>query len=59
MIEIDATLLRSPEDILKNLILRRDYVYVSSLLRSVFILMKLKFNSWKVAENVSIKVFYT
>jgi hypothetical protein len=56
---MDATLMRSPEDILKSLIPLTYYVYVASLLCSVFILLEFKFNSWKFAKNVGIKVSYT
>jgi len=44
-IEMEVTLLRSPEDILKSLILPENYVQVASLLCSVFILLEFKFNS--------------
>lgn len=58
-IEMEAMLLRSSEYILKSLILPQDYVYVTSLLCSVFILLEFKFNSWKFAEDVVIKMSYT
>ena len=41
IIELEATLLRSTEDILKSLILPENYVWVASL----FILLEFKFNS--------------
>ena len=52
-------LLRSPEDILKNLILAENYVWVTSLLCSVFILLKFKFNSCQFVEDVGIELSYT
>jgi len=45
LIDMFVTLLRSPEDILNNLIPHEDYHWVASLLCSVFILLKFKFNS--------------
>jgi len=44
-IEMEATLLRSLEDILKSLILPQDYDLVTSLLCNGFILLEFKFNS--------------
>ncbi|AES66429.2 hypothetical protein MTR_2g069230 [Medicago truncatula] len=43
VIEMEATLLRSPENILNSLILPENYVSVASLLCGVFILLDFKF----------------
>ena len=52
-------LLRSPEDIIKSLILPQDYIQVASLLCSVFILLEFKFNSCQFVEDIGIKESYT
>jgi hypothetical protein len=45
VIEMETSLPRLPEDILKSLILPEKYVYVASLICIVFILLEFKFNS--------------
>jgi hypothetical protein len=58
-IEMEVTLLRSPDDILNSMIMPENYVYVVSLLCSVFLLLEFQFNSCSFAQNVGIEVSST